>query len=101
LPYTSYIHLKEKKNRGPLNPELKNRPIKAAQQPPYLLPSSPLVPPPDAPCLSLASGGSSSPARRETGSPKNPGMEEVVSRGERSRGGQICDCEERRGAAPA
>jgi len=48
-------------------------------------------------------GGSSSPARRETGGPKNPGREEVVSRGERSRGGQIdvltYDCEERRGAA--
>ena len=50
-----------------------------------------------------AAAGSSSPARRETGGPKNPGREEVVSRGERSRGGQIdvliYDCEERRGAA--
>jgi len=55
VPYTyvylchiHYIPLKEKKNIEPLNPELKNRPIKAAQQPPYLLPSSPLVPLPDA-----------------------------------------------------
>jgi len=122
VPYTyvylchiHHIPLKEKKNREPLNPELKIGPPKqpssptATLSPPLLSsrspsrrpPTSPLVPPPDAPCLSLASGGSSSPARRETGSPKNPGMEEVVSRGERSRGGQICDCEERRGAAPA